>query len=77
MAKFSRNCSIIGSRTLTQQQGTKRRVLKSLCMSCAFNSDIDIKILFSKVDSPLTHATFGVFCFCCTSEVASFQENQL
>ena len=42
-----------------------------------FNSDISIKILFSKVDSPETHATFGVFCFCCTSKFASFQENQL
>ena len=42
-----------------------------------FNSDIDIKLLFSKVDYPETHATFGVFCFCCTSKVASLQKNQL
>ena len=40
---------------------------------CNLNFDIDIKILFSKVDSPCTHATFGVFCFWCTSKVASFR----
>ena len=29
----------------------------------ALNSDIDIEIMFSKVDSSGTHATFGVFLF--------------
>ena len=43
----------------------------------AFNSDIEIKILFYKVAPPWKHATFDMFWFCDAPKVVCFKENQL
>ena len=47
---------------ISYQKSAGLVLTKGGCAS-GFNSDIDIEIPFSKVDSPWKHATFGVFCF--------------